>query len=266
MNQLVSLLTCAALASSFSCKEEEDSPDLPPAASMNVQLDALNNAPLAAKNAPSGPTAAPEDYVNFANAWARVRIVQFFAGAVVVVPALSIGAALQQKPTKDGDLWKWNVTVGDARADLEVSASLLEGFDLDLYITNTELERFLWVEGAFGDGSGGGSWTLHDPKIEGTNTEALSIQWSYVSDTDRSLSYEIVSPLPNAQGEVVTGDTFTLTIDGMRATLEYVDADDTSVTAVISWDTATGAGSIIVPDFNQGQKACWDAAFENTGC
>ena len=62
------------------------------------------------------------------------------------------------------------------------------------------------------------------------------------------------------------GDTFAYTVDGMTATLEYVDADVPTSTALIEWDTTTGAGSITVPEFNGGATACWDELFENAAC
>jgi hypothetical protein len=266
MKKFSLVILSAVLVLSLSCKKGDDSPDLPPAGSLAVAIDALNAAPLEAKNAPTGTAAAPEDYLNFANAWVRVKVVQFFSGLVIVLPAAAIVAALQTSPRKEGDRWIWSVTVQDTTADLEVAASLVSGFDIDLYITNNELNRYLWVEGNFGDGSGTGEWVLHDPEIDGADDRALSIQWTYVSDTDRALTYEILSPRPNAQNETFTGDTFTYSVLDTTATLEYEDADDPGVVAVISWDTVSGAGSIQVPGFNGGAKACWDQLFENLDC
>ena len=266
MKKFVALCTCSALLLALSCKDKDDSPDLPPATSLSTDFSALTAAPVAAKNAPTGATAVPEDYLNFANAFVRVKVVQFFAGLVIVLPAAAMGLALNEDPDKQGNTWFWSVTVGEATADLEVSVSLVSGFDVELYVTNAELERFLWVEGNFGDGSGTGEWVLHDPEIAGADKRALSIQWTYVSDTDRALTYEILSPTANDDGDVFQGDTFAYTVDGMTATLEYVDADVPTSTALIEWDTTTGAGSITVPEFNGGATACWDELFENAAC
>lgn len=267
MKKLAALLTCFALVLAVSCKkDEDDSPELPAVGSLNADFAGLAAAPLAAKNAPTEATAAPEDYRNFANAWVRVKVVQFFAGLVIVVPAAVIAVALNEDPSKEGSTWTWSVTANGATADLQVTVSLVSGFDVELYITNDELTDYLWVEGNFGDGTGTGEWVLHDPNIAGTDDRALSIQWSYVSDTDRALTYEILSPTPDANDEVHQGDTFTYSVDGMTATLEYVDADAPSDTAVISWDTSTGAGSITVPGYNGGAAACWDDLFENAAC
>ncbi len=267
MNRLLAVVSSIALTSAVSCKvQEDDSPDLPPAASLSVNIAAIAAAPLAAKNAPTGTTATPADHLNFANAWARVKIVQFFAGLVVVLPATAMGLAVQTQPVQTGNLWEWTVTVGETGAKVALTADLATGFDVELHVTNPTLENYLWVEGNFGDGSGTGEWTLHDPNIESGNDSALSIQWSYVSDTDRSLTYEILSPRPNDLGEVFAGDTFTFSVDGTTATLEYEDADDPGVVAIITWDTVTGTGSIKVPGFNAGAAACWDTLFENIDC
>jgi hypothetical protein len=46
----------------------------------------------------------------------------------------------------------------------------------------------------------------------------------------------------------------------------FEDASVPDSTAFIAIDTVTGAGSIQVPLYNGGQRACWDDAFLNTTC
>lgn len=231
---------------------------------MTVDLAAVEAAPLVAKGDPNAPaTIVPVEYENFANAWLRVKVLQLLAAGVVVVPGTAIALALSQQPTEDDGIFTWTVTVGMATAELDVTAGLVDGWDVDLYVTNPDegLNRFLWVEGDSNLAATEGAWTLHDPQLAAGSDEALSIEWSYTSPTDRSLAYVVRS---TESPEL--GDSLTYTVAATTASLQYVDADDPSVAAEISWDTTTGAGRIQVPGFNAGAEACWDTVFENAAC
>lgn len=249
------ITTSVALAG---CQTDEP-PELPRATTMSVDIEAMAAAPAVAKDAPS--SAAPSEYNNFANAWLRVKVLQLYAAGVVVVPALAIGAALLQDPSFDGDRWIWTITVAGVTGELEVSHSLIEGFDVELYVTGGELDRFLWVEGNFGDGTGTGEWVLHDPDITGGDDSALAIRWTYAADDDRSLTYEVLS---SASPDV--GDSITYAVSGNTASVVYTDASDAGLVAEIEWDRTTGVGSLEVPGYNNGERACWDASFVNAAC
>jgi hypothetical protein len=45
----------------------------------------------------------------------------------------------------------------------------------------------------------------------------------------------------------------------------YFDKSENS-TLEISWDAATNAGYIIAPNYNNGQKSCWDNQLNDTTC
>ncbi|MBT8495007.1 MAG: hypothetical protein KJO07_18300 [Deltaproteobacteria bacterium] len=261
MKRALSLVIAFSLLSA-ACVKEDDPPDLPPAGSMTVDLAAVEAAPLVAKGEPNTQTIVPVQYENFAQAWVRVKVLQLFAVGVIVVPGTAIALALSQEPTESNGVWTWTVTVNSATAELDVSAGLASGWDVDLYVTDPQqsLDRYLWVEGDSNLDVTEGTWTLHDPELTG-NDEALAIEWSYTTDTDRSLAYVVRnSEIPES------GDSITFTVAGTTASVTYVDADDPSVMAEISWDTTTGAGQITVPGFNGGAAACWDELFENADC
>ena len=229
---------------------------------MTVDLAAMSAAPIAAKGDPSTAFAVPSQYENFAHAWLRVKVLQVFAVGVIVVPGTAIALALSQEPTEEGGVWTWSVDVGASTIDLDVTAGLAQGWDVDLFVTNPNegLDRFRWVAGDSNLAATDGTWMLHDPELPASNTEALAIEWNYVSDTDRSLAYVV----RNTESPEF-GDSLTLTIAGTTASLQYVDADSPSIAAEIRWDES-GAGQIEVPGFNSGVAACWNTSFENTPC
>ena len=261
----VATIVTATVGISFGCvaKDDDNPPDLPPVGSLTTDVEVLNGAPPAAKNAPLGPTATGTDgaYQNFANAWLRVKVVQLYGAGIILLPAAVMGAALTQEPQQRGDTWVWTISALGATADLEVSANLVSGWDIDLYISNADLSRYLWIEGDFALDLTEGTWAANDHNQSPGSDRVLEISWNYNSETDRSLEYRNV----NSESEDV-GDAMRFTLNGTAATLAYTDASDSNVVANIEWDTGTGHGSIQVPHYNNGDKACWDSGFEDTLC
>jgi hypothetical protein len=243
------------------CVAKEEPPELPSVGTLSSDIEVLNAAPAAAKNAPTEATAAPEDYRNFANAWLRVKVLQLYAAGIVLVPAIVMGAALQQEPTQDGDDWVWSVTAGEATADLEIQVGAGSGWDVELYVSNAEVEEFLWVDGNFATDLTEGEWRLHDHMLGEGSDEVLAIQWTYESETERALTYE-----NRNETSADVGDTLSYAISGETARLTFIDASDPSLVAAIEWSTSTGAGSIEVPGYNGGDPACWDSEFVNADC
>lgn len=252
------VLALALVSSQATGCVQEDAPELPPVTSLTANLEAPESAPLAAKNADPAGTG---DHTNFANAWLRVKILQLYGAGVILIPGAVMAAALSQEPRQDGETWIWSVTALGATADLEINAGLTSGWDVDLLVSNAELDRFLWVEGNFALDLSEGVWTAHDANLPAGSDDVLDIRWTHVSDTDRTLVFENTN-----QSSPDVGDVLTFSVSGTTATLRFEDASDASVVANISWDTETAAGSIEVPLFNNGEKACWNSAFVNAAC
>ena len=47
--------------------------------------------------------------------------------------------------------------------------------------------------------------------------------------------------------------------------MNFYDASE-NLNADITWDEVTGAGSIQVPDYNDGERACWDEDQDDIEC
>ncbi len=260
-NTIVSLVASAALlVGSMGCMQQEQPPELPPVGTMKAELGTVESAPQAAKDADPD---AVGDYSNFANAWVRVKLLQAYGTGIVFIPAVAMGLALSQEPTHQGDSWLWSVTVGQTTGDLELSGGLIAGWDVSFFVSNPAegIADFLWIEGHSNPELTEGYWLGHDVNRPASDNEVLEIAWSYTSETDRSLSYSNVNSSSPDLGDVIT-----YSVQGTTATLVYDDASDPSLIANITWDTTTGVGSIQVPYYNGGEKACWNASFVNAPC
>jgi hypothetical protein len=256
-NTISSLIAASAMVlGTVGCAEQP--PELPPVASMSADISSVDSAPAIAKNA---ALQGDGEYTNFANGWVRVALVRAWATGVLLVPAASMGIALTQEPHKQGDRWVWSVTVGATTGDLELSADLADGWTVEFYVSNQQLDRYLWIEGHFVTDLTSGYWLGHDPNLPAGDDEVLEISWQYTSPTDHSLEYSNV----NSSSPDI-GDVLSYTRSGQTATVVFDDASEPDQVATVSWDTTTGAGSIEVPLYNGGAEACWGSTFQNAPC
>ncbi len=268
-NLFIRLFVCASLVTlGVGCDKNDgnEAADLPPASTLNFDIGVLAAAPAEAKQDPNSATHVAQDdghHENFYQAWFRVAWLGFASALVVILPATGIALAANQKAVRDGDKWIRTVNVGDAKLELEHSVNLLSGWDIDFYVTNSKegLDRFLWVAGSHDLDLSEGTWTLNNPKSEVSDKAMVDISWTYESDTDRTLTVKNVQ-----DGDEGEDDAFKITVLGDQRLLEFTDADDNSVVADIEWNAKTGAGSIQVPGYNEGNKACWDDEFHNIDC
>jgi hypothetical protein len=256
---LTALITASALTVATGCVQEEP-PDLPPVGTMTAELGTMQDAPPAAKNA---DPAVAGDYANFANAWVRVNVLRLYATGVVAVPAVAMALALTQEPRQQGNSWLWSLTIGEVTGDLELTAGLVSGYDVGLYVTNPSegLDQYLWIEGHANTALSEGYWVGHSVDLPAGDDELVEISWTYLADDDRSLEFSNVS---SASEDV--GDVIAYAVNGTTATVVYDDASEPEKVATIIWDTVTGVGSIQVPLYNDGNAACWDASFVNVAC
>ena len=75
----------------------------------------------------------------------------------------------------------WTVTALSTTGDLELSADLTDGWTVELYVSNQQLDRYLWIEGHFVADLTSGYWLGHDPNLPAGNDDVLEISWRYTS-------------------------------------------------------------------------------------
>ena len=61
------------------------------------------------------------------------------------------------------------------------------------------------------------------------------------------------------------GTSIAFTADGDLSRIDLVDGP-TGDESFIRWNEATGAGSLLVPDYNGGEEACWDEEQWDVDC
>ncbi|MCI0513753.1 hypothetical protein L0128_11110 [candidate division KSB1 bacterium] len=241
----------------------EQSPVLPPVASMKIDLAYFQQGGLAKAIANT-----PKN--NFLNAAGRVV---FLNAAVVVtmsIPTAVFAAAVSQPMTWDANdrkfHWIYTVTYQQMvfKADLAGWIDAQAGEAVwEMYITNTaeplKLDHFLYYEGRSKLANTSGWWVIYNASTPTQKNKVLNLDWS-VSATESKVVFTNVMA-----GNAGENDKLTYWVSGVDQKVNFWD-NSANAMLEIYWETAKGTGYIIAPDYNNGQKACWDENQNDVTC
>jgi hypothetical protein len=255
---LIGILVCGLIFSSFvGCGEKDDdeegqAPELPPEASMTMDFSAFGGE----KMAPSAQLPGK----NFSNAAIRILALNL-AVVVAMTPAVAtFKAAYGADPVEQDDgswLWPYTINILGHKIEAELTGSL-EGFATawSMRVTSDSfdppLEDFEWYTGECSLDGTSGDWLFFDYKIPDTATKLATIEWKVESTSKSELTFTNIT-----EGRENSGDILTYSVDGTTALVTFYDASE-DITADITWDLDTIAGSIEVPGYNNGERAYWD--------
>ena len=244
-------------------------PDLPPQSSMAVDLQAFNNNNAAGLlKTGADPTAVG---LNFVAARLTVGAINLAVLAHMSVPVLTFGAALSQQPMlKDDGKWHWVYSVSN-NAGQQFQADLAGWIDASAQVSRWEmrittaglgapLNNFLWYTGSAALNNGSGQWDIYDAAQPSSSVKAVHIDWDRPSADKATLKFTVVKPQVPENGDVLT-----YKVDGNGRMVTFFD-QSANTTLDISWDAVTNAGYIIAPNYNNGQKSCWDSQLNDTTC
>ena len=232
--------------------EESELPALPPDSSMSMDFSTFD----AGKLAPSLPIPGK----NYMNAAARVLAVDSAVIASLAPAATVFKAAKSATPVSEDDgSWTWKYKVAymgnEYSAELNGKVVVDENFwsmKINCPTIQPPLTDFEWYTGECASNNTSGTWTYFDYKYPDEAKENGNIEWS-VSLVKES---KLVFTCENSDSEIF-GDILTYSLNGTTAAMKYYDSSE-DITADITWDTITGAGSIQVPKYNNGERAYWN--------
>jgi hypothetical protein len=242
-------------------------PDLPPQSSMVVDLNVFNNA-AQLSNAGADQTNAG---LNFIAARLTVGAINLAVFAHMSVPVLTFAAALSQEPAlKDDGKWHWVYSVSNASGQ-QFQADLAGWIDESAQVSRWEmrmsttglgapLNNFLWYTGQASRNNGSGQWDIYDAAQPSNSVKVVHIDWDHPSTANATLKFTVVKPQVPENGDVLTYKA-----ENSSRSVTYFDQSANS-TLQIFWDEVTHAGYIIAPNYNNGQKSCWDSQLNDTTC
>ncbi len=242
-------------------------PDLPPQSSMVVDLNVFNNAAGLSKAGAEQTNAG----LNFIAARLTVGAINLAVFTHMSVPVVTFAAAISQQPAlKDDGKWHWVYSVTD-NAGRQFQADLAGWIDESAQVSRWEmristtglgapLNKFLWYTGQASLNNGSGQWDIYDSGQPSNSVKVVHIDWDRPSATNATLKFTVVKPqVPE------NGDMLTYKAENSSRSVTYFDQSANS-TLQIFWDEVTHAGYIIAPNYNNGQKSCWDSQLNDTTC
>ena len=260
LRQTVSLLLVLSLIVWVACEknpidnEKKEPPVLPPSESMQFDLSLFNNSPL--------QKATVFSKQNFTNAALRLFVINTVVSVELAVPVIVFAAAASQTPELQSDgkfHWVYSITNGGNTFE----ADLAGWIDIpnkqavwEMYISSNNLKpplnKFLWYTGRSEIDTPSGYWLFYDPEQPTASVEAVRIDWTIVSEDDRTLTFTGLQ-----EGSEIEGDTLNYRWQGTLRSVTLYDAAEEK-TVLIHWDAETGAGCLTDPNYNEGQESCWD--------
>lgn len=243
-----------------------EAPPLPPDESMAVDLSLFDEDVDGGIRAPAVAT-----YLNFGNAAVRVASINAALAAAVAAPATLFAAARLYEPTPQSDgtwLWSYSVTI----EYVTFTASLTGEMDGDetrwsmVVSTNVPLRpvvSFLWYQGVCTDNNASGTWEFFDITTPIEQNPTATVDWT--ADVDSKAAHLLLKNVDTRPEAEYAGDILSYDVGSEIASIVYTDASESEVWS-ITWDTETGEGSLRVPEYNDGEKACWNNLKQDAAC
>ncbi len=238
-------------------------PVLPDPANLTFDFGFFDQAAAAA---PDGrEMTAKGNKSNFFNAYLRVIVIRAITGFVLTPPVAAFAVALHTLPSPQPDgfyIWVYTCVNGDEEAQIRLRGRAIGArVEWELRVTApaaaVPLDNEVWFTGTTRDDGDFGQWRFYDPTLPGDPAVA-DLEWG-TSLAGKYLAFTCL------YGED-DGDTLAYRRNGPLASIEFTDASAGDQLWFIRWDETAGSGSLLVPDYNGGEPACWDANQDNTTC
>lgn len=210
---------------------------------------------------------APGDHSNWINAYVRAVFITLATYYVLDVPIAAFAIAVHSVPqAQDDGSYLWTYIFVDNEIEHSVFLYGTPGDEtvawrMEVSSNNPALplDHFVWFDGESRRDDTGGYWQFYQPVGETDGTETIRIDWTKAGRHEGTLELTV-----NGSGLENEGDTLTFTGMKHASSIEYYDASE-DFRSQILW-RANGTGSITVPDYNEGQPACWDPQQINVAC
>jgi hypothetical protein len=199
--------------------------------------------------------------INFLNAAVRVAVIKTVTDIVLTPPTAAFALALRSVPTRQPDgswIWVYTYVHGTREAQIRLRGESSSGRSLwELRITalHLGLDGELWFDGETSSWGREGFWRFYDFNKPGDPMVAR-LEWEQTTSL-KSVSFIDLYTNPN--------DRISYREGGADRSIDFNDASE-GAEWFIRWNVATNAGSLMVPDYNNGDEACWDSERNDIDC
>jgi hypothetical protein len=271
----------------------ESAPALPDASTMALDLSFFDPAPVDRASIASGEPLLVESATgkdNFINAAVRVYFVELVFWAALQPPVAAFALAVHSVPQHQEDgSWLWTYIFVDNEIEYQIFLYGTDAGDhtawrMEVSTNNPAmpLEHFVWFTGEAMKDESSGYWQFYEPVVgsamaaasdpdrssglarssESAGTPGVqSVRIDWLNGPGRTHELTVLNNMPGGADE---GDH--VVFSGSPA-MSYVEFTDVSLPAIynVTW-YRDGSGSIEVPDYNNGEKACWDTRQNDVVC
>lgn len=262
-------IACLLLVAAFlvtSCKDDPASlnsnepPSLPPVESMSVDVSTFDNYQQ------NKEALGKQTNTNFAQAAIRAFVIKSVVELNLAIPKALLAAASQSKAefNEDGEwIWSYTKNAGDNTYEVRLVATQENENEntWQFFVTNSALgiNDKLFFSGTTNEDGTQGTWTYYSLMSDAEEPVSVT-EWTVTEEGNVELRLEVVSNRFNNEGDYIE-----YSFDGTVKNVVYYNANEDATTE-LQWNIETNAGYIIAPNYNNGEKACWDENFENTSC
>ncbi len=247
----------------------EEAPALPPAASMQFDFTFFDSGAGFIDKDGIQSSSETLGMFNWLNAVVRVAVINVAVATAFTPPTLAFTTALSAEPVFEApDTFVWNYIWAEEPGH-EVVINLRGRIDMPYVVwelrvsdnqSTPQLDEFLWFHGESSLVDDSGYWIFNDIGEGGEEVEMARIDWDVEAEDQRELVFENVEV-----GHDDYGDRLTYLVEATIISVRFHD-DSEDLDADITWDEITGAGSLRVPDYNDGERACWDEQQQDVEC
>lgn len=257
----LSILVLVVSLSMFGCGDsgepQTDAPGLPPVESMSLDLGFFESNNTAALRA------AEHEHLNFLNAAIRVAYIHAAVVHALIPPTTAFALAIHSVPTlQDDGSYLWVFTWNDQGQEHQIRLRGMveeDWVEWDLYLVPSGQDPEPWFSGRSHRDRDEGFWVFRDFTREG-DPEVLQIDWDLTQENHANLALENI----DVDGEDY-GDRLEFLGIGANRSMEFIDSSD-DMTWFIEWNEVNHSGSLMVPDYNDGNRACWNNQLVNVEC
>jgi hypothetical protein len=254
--------------------DDNSAPALPAVSTMKSELNFFGvpqpilDAPSLASGVPSDAVLqnAAGDHENWINAFVRAVYVHLTVYDMLEEPISAFAYAIHSVPQQQPDgSYLWTYIFVDQSIEYSVflyGTRTPETVQWRMEVSSNDpalpLDHFVWFSGESRRDHTSGYWQFFAPVDETNGAPVARIDWTKAGREEK------VTLTVNGEGLENEGDVLTLTQSRKTGSIEYFDAS-ADLTSSIIWH-ADGTGSLTVPDYNGGVKACWDHQQRNVAC
>ena len=248
-----------------SCKDDpssvtEEPPTVPPATSMEISFSALESNKEMNR-------AKQKSAENFTRAALTALVMKGIVELNLVIPRTLLAAANNTEAAlNQNEEWEWSFskTARDTTYEVRLLASRTEqdSVDWSFYITNPnlDLDEQLFFDGTTNTEGTSGVWGYYSLQNTSSQEQVSRLNWTVNASDDIELRLEVISDRYDNQGDYIDY----MYKDSLKTAVYYDRSDDQQTE--IQFNVNTRAGYIIAPNYNNGEKACWDENLQNIPC